>query len=322
MTTFSKNQINFYTATHKDEGQRIDNLLTKILKGVPKSHIYRIIRQGEIRVNKKRVTALSKIMPNDIIRIPPISISESATKPNSYIPTVDFPIIFEDDYFLIINKPAGTACHGGSGVNFGVIEILRKTKPEYKFLELAHRLDKDTSGVLILAKKRNALVKLQNLMRNNLMKKYYLAITIGAWKESSRNVKASLYKYLTKEGERRVKVDNESGQYAQTIFTKLTQNEEFTLVGATLKTGRTHQIRAHLQHINHPIVGDSKYGNFETNKTLSKLGLTRMFLHAYEIKFIHPITNEQILLNAPLPENLNKFFNILHLEKPKSLECE
>lgn len=317
MNTFSKNQINFYTASHNDEGQRIDNLLIKILKGVPKSHIYRIIRSGEIRVNKKRVTTLSKIMPEDVIRIPPIQVAEATTKPTPYIPQIDFPIIFEDDYFLIINKPAGTACHGGSGIGFGIIEILRKTKPEYKFLELAHRLDRDTSGILILAKKRKALVELQNLMRNNLIKKYYLALTIGSWKESSRNVKAPLHKYLTADGERRVSVDHESGQYAQTIFTKLTHNENFTLVGATLKTGRTHQIRVHLQHINHPIVGDVKYGDFEVNKMLSKLGLKQMFLHAYEIKFIHPITNKPILLNAALPDSLNKFFDILHIDKPR-----
>ena len=344
MTTFSINQINFYTVSPNDEGQRIDNLLIKILKGVPKSHIYRIIRSGEVRINKKRATALSKVALNDIIRIPPIKIIETKSAAESsvnadspYIPKIDFPIIFEDDYFLVINKPAGTACHGGSGVSFGVIEILRKTKPTYQFLELAHRLDRDTSGILILAKKRSALVEIQNLMRHNLIKKYYLALTIGAWANNPRSVKAPLYKYLTPNGERRVSVDHDLGKYSQTIFTPLTHsmnteydertdavqtkhNETYTLVKADLMTGRTHQIRAHLQHIGHPILGDEKYGDFEINKKLAKLGLKRMFLHAYEIKFMHPITKESIKLNAPIPASLNKFFAVLHIERPKIID--
>ena len=323
MTTFSKKQINFYTISPKDEGQRIDNLLLKILKGVPKSHIYRIIRNGEVRINKKRVTALSKVMLNDIIRIPPIEIMESIQPQKTHIPKVEFPIIFEDEYFLIINKPEGIACHGGSGVSFGVIEILRNNKPEYKFLELVHRLDRDTSGLLILAKKRNALVELQNLIRNNLVAKYYLALTVGSWSESSRNLKAPLHKYLTQSGERRVSVNHESGQYAQTIFTKLTSNENYTLVKADLKTGRTHQIRVHLQYIGHPIVGDTKYGDENINKSLAKIGLKRMFLHAYEIKFTHPITQQNMCLKATLPESLTKFFTVLQLNINKNIDgCE
>lgn len=321
MTIFSKNQINFYTVTIKDEGQRLDNLLIKILKTVPKSHIYKIIRSAEVRINKKRCHPEAKVILNDVIRIPPINIPNKSemskfTQINHINSNIKFSTIFEDDYFLIIHKPEGVACHGGSGISFGVIEILRKNKPEYKFLELAHRLDKGTSGILILAKKRSALVEIQNLMRNNLIKKYYLALTIGVWQESKRDVKAPLYKYVNKNGERQVKIDHNLGQYAQTTFTTLSQNDTFTLVKANLKTGRTHQIRVHLQHIGYPIVGDDKYGDFEVNKRLQKLGLRRMFLHAYEIIFIHPITHQTIQVKADLPDNLNAFFSILDICKP------
>lgn len=200
--TFSKNQVNFYNVSEKDEGQRLDNLLMKLLKGVPKSHIYRIIRDGEVRVNKKRADAKDKVVLNDLIRIPPIKIKESIFKEN-YVPIAKFSVIFEDEYFLIIDKPDGVACHGGSGVSFGVIEQLRQDSKNQKFLELAHRLDRDTSGILILAKKRLALVELQKVMRSGDMKKRYLAMTIGVWQNNQENLKAPLTAYLTKDGERK-----------------------------------------------------------------------------------------------------------------------
>jgi len=313
MNNFSKNQVNFYTVTEKDDAQRLDKLLCKILKDVPKSYIYRIIRSGEIRINKKRAEISTKVFLNDLIRIPPIESTGVAPKNVVNIPIGKFPILFEDEYFLIINKPSGVACHGGSGVSFGVIEQLRKTRTTDKFLELAHRLDRDTSGILILAKKRQALIKLQELIRGNKIRKHYLALTLGCINEDTKIVKAPLYKYMTKEGERRVCVDKENGQYAYTTFTILKRFTDFTLVDANIKTGRTHQIRVHLQHIGYPIAMDDKYGDFDMNKKLSKIGLRRMFLHAYKIEFTHPITDEKINIKSELPIDLEKFINGLAL---------
>ncbi len=310
MTSISKNQVNFYSVGEADEHQRLDNLLIKILKGVPKSYIYRIIRGGEVRVNKKRAEVSDKVEINDVIRIPPVRISEKLEK--SAAPKSNFPVLFEDDYFLIINKPDGVACHGGSGISFGVIEQLRQTYLDYKFLELVHRLDKDTSGILIIAKKRQALVAIQDMIKHNQMQKFYYALSVGKWVDNKRNIKVPLFKYLTKDGERRVRVQHdEASKYANTIFTVVKSYGDFTLVKAELKTGRTHQIRVHLQHIDHPIAGDDKYGNFELNKQLFKAGLKRMFLHACQISFVHPITNKEILIVADLPDNLNNFLDSL-----------
>lgn len=310
MNEINQNQVNFYNVTEADDQQRVDNMLIKVLKGVPKSHIYRIIRHGEVRINKKRCEVSSKVTLNDIVRIPPIRIAakdEIQTKP---IPAASFPILFEDDYYLIINKPQGVACHGGSGVSFGVIEQLRQAKA-HKFLELVHRLDKETSGILILAKKRVALVELQELIKNNLVTKEYYALTNGAWRDDKRNVKAAIYKYTNKDGERRVRIDAEQGRFSHTIFTVKQKFAEFTLVNADLQTGRTHQIRIHCQYLGFPIAGDDKYGNFELNKQLTKQGLKRMFLHAHHIQFKHPITQKLIEINCELPKELQKFLKII-----------
>lgn len=310
MNEINQNQVNFYTVSEADENQRLDNLLIKILKGVPKSHLYRIIRSGEVRINKARCLVNDKVQLGDIIRIPPIRVSENS-QINKVIPAATFPIIFEDDYYLIINKPHGVACHGGSGVSFGVIEQLRQAKL-YKFLELAHRLDKETSGILILAKKRLALVELQEQMKKNQITKEYFALTLGAWRDEKRNVKAPIYKYTNKDGERRVRIDQELGQFSHTIFTLKNKYTEFSLVNADLQTGRTHQIRIHLQYLGFPIAGDDKYGNFEQNKLLAKQGLKRMFLHAHRVKFIHPMTQQALEVNCPLPPELASFLSKLH----------
>lgn len=309
MNEINQNQVNFYTVSEADENQRLDNLLIKLLKGVPKSHLYRIIRSGEVRINKARCLVNDKVQLGDLIRIPPIRVSETSQikKP---IPAATFPIIFEDDYYLIINKPHGVACHGGSGVSFGVIEQLRQAKL-YKFLELAHRLDKETSGILILAKKRLALVELQEQMKNNQITKEYFALTIGAWRDEKRNVKAPIYKYTNKDGERRVRIDQELGQFAHTIFTLKKKFSQFSLVNADLQTGRTHQIRIHLQHLGFPIAGDEKYGDFEQNKLINKQGLKRMFLHAHHIKFTHPMTQQAVEIRCPLPPDLAGFITQL-----------
>lgn len=309
MNEITYNQVNFYQATEADENQRLDNLLIKVLKGVPKSHIYRIIRSGEVRINKGRADASDKVQLNDIVRIPPIRIAEKSAT-NKHIPACTFPILYEDNYYLIINKPHGVACHGGSGVSFGVIEQLRQTQ-QYKFLELAHRLDKETSGILILAKKRQALVLLQELMKNNLMLKEYYALTLGKWRDEKRNVKAPIYKYTNKDGERRVKIDQVNGQFAHTIFTTVRKFTDYTLVNANLQTGRTHQIRIHCQFLGFPIAGDDKYGDFEFNKLLAKQGLKRMFLHAHHIQFTHPITTEKVDIKCELAPELITFYNTL-----------
>lgn len=307
MSIFSKNQVNYYTVTEKDDNQRLDNLLIKLLKGVPKSYIYRIIRNKEVKINNKKSDASVKVAIGDIIRIPPVKVAITETP---IIPDGSFPVLYEDDYFLIIDKPSGVACHGGSGVSFGVIEQLRQSYHGAKFLELAHRLDRDTSGVLILAKKRQALVQIQDIIRNNQIKKHYLALTLGHWRDQVRNVKVPLFKYLTADGERRVRVDPINGKFSHTIFSVVKLCDEYTLVKADIKTGRTHQIRVHLQHLGYPIAGDSKYGEFDKNKNLAKNGLKRMFLHACHIEFIHPITKEKLIVKSSLPTDLDSFCNM------------
>lgn len=316
MNTFSKNQVNFYIVLDKDENQRLDNLLIKILKGVPKSYIYRAIRGKEVKVNNKRSDPSYKVKIGDNVRIPPIRLAESLMEDpiKSYIPKSSFPVLFEDEYFLIINKPAGVACHGGSGISFGVIEQLRRFYTEFKFLELVHRLDRDTSGILILAKKRQALVAIQELIRNHAMKKYYLALTLGIWPDLLRHVKVPLHKYLTKDGERRVRVDVGLGQFSHTVFKVVNKFQIYTLVEAELKTGRTHQIRVHLQHLGFPILGDDKYGDFTINRDVAKKGFKRMFLHAKTIEFIHPVTQSLLRVDAPLPDELGAYLTKLENE--------
>jgi 23S rRNA pseudouridine955/2504/2580 synthase len=311
MTTFRKNQVNFYTVTHKDEGQRLDNLLIKLLKGVPKSYIYRIIRSKEVKINNTKADASYKTKIDDIIRIPPVAVAAIADK--KFIPAAVFPVLYEDDYFLIIDKPDGVACHGGSGVSFGVIEQLRQTYVT-KFLELAHRLDRDTSGILILAKKRQALTGIQEIIKNGQMTKYYVALTIGKWRDTTRNVKEPLFKYLLANGERRVRVDPAHGKFAHTIFSVMESFKGYTLVKADIRTGRTHQIRVHSQYIGYPIAGDDKYGDSEANKYLAKLGFKRMFLHAHLVEFIHPITKEKVLVKSPLFPKLQSFIKELERE--------
>jgi 23S rRNA pseudouridine955/2504/2580 synthase len=311
MKTIIADKVNEYIVTENDDNQRLDNLLIKLLKHVPKSHIYQIIRSGQVRVNKKRSKPESKLIINDIVRIPPLN-NIAVEYSNNYIPEENFATLYEDEYYLIINKPAKVACHGGSGINYGVIEQMRKTRSNLKFLELAHRLDKDTSGILILAKKRLSLIKIQELIRNRVLKKNYLALVVGIIKDNKRNIKLPLYKYITKNGEKRVKVDSIKGQVAETVITLVQKINKFSLVRANIKTGRTHQIRVHLQAIGYPIVMDDKYGNDLVNKELQLLGLKRMFLHASEIEFIHPFTNKLINIKCDLSNELKMFMTKLH----------
>jgi 23S rRNA pseudouridine955/2504/2580 synthase len=285
------------------EGQRIDNFLMRVCKGVPRSHIYRLVRTGQVRVNSRRVDATYRLQPGDRVRIPPMRLAERTKKT---APPLELPVVFEDDALLVVNKPAGTAVHGGSGVSFGVIEQMRAARPQLKFLELAHRLDRETSGLLILAKKRSALIALHAALREGRVKKEYLTLVRGSWSNDKQHVDLPLKKFLTQSGERRVSVDRE-GRESQTVFRKKRGLRDFTLLAAELLTGRTHQIRVHLTHLGFPIAGDDKYGDFELNRALTKQGLKRMFLHAGDLEFAHPISGETVKLHAPLPEDLSRF---------------
>lgn len=293
--------------TEIDEGscaQRIDNFLCKTLKGVPKSHIYRILRSGEVRVNKKRVDQTYRLQLGDQVRIPPVRVAEVAEQ--AYVPAVEFPILHEDDALLAIDKPSGVAVHGGSGISFGVIEQLRSARPQAKFLELVHRLDRETSGVLLLAKKRSALTHLHEQMREGKTDKRYLTLVLGKWLNAKQHVKLPLHKFNTADGEKRVMV-RDDGQTAHTVFALQKAWPGYSLLEAQLKTGRTHQIRVHLAHLDFPIAGDAKYGDFARNKELVKQGLKRMFLHAYSIGLTHPVTGEPLRFVAPLPKELQGF---------------
>lgn len=310
MNGLSKESVTFLTIDESGESQRIDNFLFKQLKGVPKSHIYRILR-GEVRVNKKRVDQTYRLVLGDVLRIPPIRVAEKHEVEQAHIPSVEFPIIYEDDALLVINKPSGVAVHGGSGVSFGVIEQMRRARPQAKFLELVHRLDRETSGVLLLAKKRSALTAMHEIMREGNSDKRYFALVLGSWRNVKQHVKLPLYKFDTPQGEKRVMV-REDGQASHTIFTLQKSWPASTLpacslLEAQLKTGRTHQIRVHLSHLGFPIAGDDKYGDFASNKSLMKQGLKRMFLHAHSIAFAHPLTGEAMHLVAPLPKELESF---------------
>jgi 23S rRNA pseudouridine955/2504/2580 synthase len=305
MNGLSKDSVNFVEIDESGAAQRIDNFLFKHLKGVPKSHVYRILR-GEVRVNKKRVDQTYRLKLGDLLRIPPIRVAERQEVGQIHIPAVEFPIIYEDDALVAVNKPSGVAVHGGSGVSFGVIEQMRRARPQAKFLELVHRLDRDTSGVLLLAKKRSALTAMHEIMREGNSDKRYLTLVLGQWKNVKQHVKLPLHKFDTAKGEKRVMV-RDDGQASHTIFALQKSWPEYALLEAQLKTGRTHQIRVHLSHLGFPIAGDDKYGDFARNKALAKQGLKRMFLHAYSIAFAHPLTGEPMRLVAPLPKELEGF---------------
>ncbi|MEP7069649.1 MAG: RluA family pseudouridine synthase [Usitatibacter sp.] len=296
--------VRYVEVGEEEAGQRIDNYLLARLKGVPKSRIYRIIRSGEVRINMKRAEASQKVAAGDRIRIPPVRVA-GRDEPEP-APHFKMPILFEDEALLAIDKPAGLAVHGGSGVAHGVIESLRSIRPEARFLELVHRLDRDTSGVLLLAKKRSALVVLHEMMRGHDMDKRYLAGVAGRFRNEKQRVKLALEKHVNAAGEKRVSVSDE-GQEAETIFRLVERGTDMSLLEAELLTGRTHQIRVHLAHLGHPVLGDEKYGDFELNRKLRKEGLKRMFLHAAKLSFAHPLTAQPVDLVSPLPADLEKF---------------
>lgn len=300
------------------DGQRLDNFLIRHLKGVPKTHIYRIIRSGEVRRNKGRISADDRIAKGDIIRVPPLRMSEAEAvshvpplAPHQWVP------VYEDEHFLAINKPDGLAVHGGSGVSFGVIEQLRVSRPESRFLELVHRLDRETSGLLLIAKRKSALTALQNQFRERTTDKVYLALVRGAWPDALHRIDTALHKYELPNGERRVRAVSPDHPHAQaslsfvrrlaifpTLLGQSFGTSGFSLLAVTIRTGRTHQIRVHLSHAGYPIVGDDKYGDFDLNRDVTKAGFRRMFLHAWRLRIEHPLTGENMQLEAKLSVNL------------------
>jgi 23S rRNA pseudouridine955/2504/2580 synthase len=306
-------EVKWLTVDEESAGQRLDNFLIRHLKGVPKTHVYRIIRSGEVRVNKGRASADTRIETGDVVRLPPVRISDKvAEKAARPAPGREFPLLLEDDALMAIDKPAGVAVHGGSGVSFGVIEQLRQARPLAKLLELVHRLDRETSGILLVAKKRSALKHVQDQFRERETGKTYLALVQGQWPEKLKVIDSALHKFLLPDGERRVRVtsnEDPDGMRSITLVKVAERWDACTLLEVTIKTGRTHQIRVHLASQGHPIAGDDKYGDFEWNKALQKQGLKRMFLHAWRLQFTHPATGKRIELKSNLPPELQLYVN-------------
>ncbi len=295
-------------------GQRIDNYLTRLLKGVPKSHIYRILRSGEVRLNGKRVGPDARLAAGDTVRVPPVRTAEVVPKGSAGL-AQQIPVVFEDEDLIVVDKPAGVAVHGGSGIAHGLIESLRAARPQARFLELAHRLDRETSGLLMVAKRRPALTELHRQLRDGEVDKRYLVLVRGYWRDEKRTVRLALHKFASREGERRVRVDDDLGRDAATTFRRIRtwrdHDPPLSLLEAELLTGRTHQIRVHLAHLGFPLAGDDKYGDFAWNRELGKAGLKRMFLHAACLTFAHPVSGASTTLEASLPPELERYLTSL-----------
>lgn len=310
--------VQIITISADTAGQRVDNFLRTQLKGVPKSMIYRILRKGEVRVNKKRVKHEYKLEAGDDLRIPPVRVAERDAPPVSAkldkVAVLTSCILYEDEHLIILNKPSGTAVHGGSGLSFGIIEGLRALRPEAKFLELVHRLDRETSGVLLVAKKRSALRALHEQLRLKTMQKDYLALVRGEWQSHCKVIQAPLLKNILQSGERIVRV-NPEGKPSETRFKVEERFNHSTLIKASPVTGRTHQIRVHTLHAGHPIAFDDRYGDRDFDRELSKTGLNRLFLHATSIRFEHPGSGETMRIEAPLDNILKQCLSHLRNEK-------
>jgi 23S rRNA pseudouridine955/2504/2580 synthase len=304
MNNLSKARATLVEVGEEGVAQRIDNFLLRRLKDVPKSHVYRVLRSGQVRVNSGRVRPDYRLRAGDRVRIPPVRLPERPAKPAPR--PAELPAVYEDAALLVVDKPSGVAVHGGSGVSYGAIESLRAARPQARFLELAHRLDRDTSGLLMIAKKRSALVALHRMLRDGEVEKTYLALAKGRWSGGPRELRERLYKFVSASGERRVAV-HEEGRTAATRVRPLRIGAAFSLLEARLLTGRTHQIRVHLAHAGHPIAGDDKYGDFALNRTLAAQGVRRLCLHAASLRFAHPLTGAPLRLAAPLPPELAAF---------------
>jgi 23S rRNA pseudouridine955/2504/2580 synthase len=318
MNDLSKDAVNRLAVGEAGVGQRVDNFLIRLLKGVPKSHVYRILRSGEVRLNRKRVKPDARLALGDELRIPPIRTAEGPRR-DALPPALAPSILYEDDALLALDKPPGLAVHGGSGVAFGLIEQLRAARPEARFLELVHRLDRDTSGVLLIAKKRSALLALHAALREGTVDKRYAVLVKGKWRDAKRSVELPLTRFLTGEGERRVRVERGTGRPARTVFVRrrvwVGADPPLSLLQAQLHTGRTHQIRVHLTHLGFPLAGDDKYGDFAWNRMLARAGLKRMFLHAERLELAHPLEPRRLVLEAPLPVDLADFLQRLDVRQ-------
>lgn len=308
-----KSGVRHVIVSSEDDGQRIDNYLLRQLKGMPKSRIYRLLRKGEVRVNSKRIGPSYRLQDGDDVRLPPMVLDEQAKKVPPAKSTSDLlagRILYEDDDVLIINKPSGMSVHVGSTVRVGVIEALRHMYPSLPNLELAHRLDAETSGCLVMAKRKRVLREIHTLLREGNVTKIYSALTMGKWKKSELRVDVSLHKDYRDGGKHVVEVRRD-GKEALSIFETLEDFKGASLMRVKLLTGRTHQIRVHAQHQKHPVAGDDRYGDSEFNKEMKKAGLKRMFLHARLIDFTLPSTNQRIRVEAPLDQDLENVLNNL-----------
>ncbi|HEX4584845.1 MAG TPA: RluA family pseudouridine synthase [Burkholderiaceae bacterium] len=305
--------VRYVTVDAESAGQRLDNFLIRLSKGVPKSHIYQVVRSGQVRINRGRAAADRRLAAGDEIRIPPMRVSARASATPPAAPSM-LPVVFEDEHLLVVDKPAGMAAHGGSGISFGVIERIRAARPEQAFLELAHRLDRGTSGLLVLGKSRRALLQLHAMLRQGQVEKHYLALVAGRWLNDRQHVKLALSRGGAGAAGK-VRVDPDGGAASHTVFELRERFKQFALLDAELRTGRTHQIRVHLAHIGFPIVGDEKYGNFELNHRVSRgeFGprLGRMFLHACQVRLPHPASGEPIVFASPLPPDCEAFLRDL-----------
>lgn len=314
MNELRNNAVSEVAIDEASAGQRLDNFLARTLKGVPKSHLYRIVRSGEVRVNGRRAGPDARLAEGDRVRIPPVRTAQPATPAALAAGAAKagerLVVLYEDDDLVALDKAAGVAVHGGSGIAHGVIERLRAARPQARFLELVHRLDRETSGVLLVAKKRSALTALHAAWRAGDVDKRYQVLVRGRWRDAKRVVRLAVQRYTTREGERRVRVEDE-GQHAQTTFRRLAvwpdRDPPLALLEAELHTGRTHQIRVHLTHLGFPLAGDDKYGDFGWNRELAKAGLKRMFLHAARLALAHPRTGEALAFASPLPADLAAF---------------
>ncbi len=316
MNETAESGVRFIQVTEEQAGQRIDNFLLARLKGVPKSRIYRILRRGEVRVNRGRAKPEYRVRAGDEVRIPPLRTAESVPAPSpgkGVLERLDAAVLFEDERLLVLNKPAGIAVHGGSGLSYGVIEALRVLRPQARFLELGHRLDRDTSGCLVIAKRRSALRAFQERLRSGAVDKRYLALVQGAW-PGAHEERAPLRKNVLSSGERVVRVAAD-GKSALTRFRAVTVYGDATLVEAELVTGRTHQVRVHTAHAGHPIAGDGKYGDAEFNRALAAKGLKRLFLHAHEVAFRLGDDDATTRVQAPLPPELTSVLAQLKEER-------
>jgi len=294
-------------------GQRIDNFLLATLKGVPKSRIYRLLRKGEVRVNKGRIKPVYRLKAGDVVRIPPVRTAEPAQQAAAgpaLCARLEQAVLYEDEHLMVLDKPGGMAVHGGSGIRQGLIEVLRQMRPQSPELTLVHRLDRETSGCLLIAKQRPVLLALQAQFQGEGIGKHYLALLMGVWLEGERLVELPLFKNRLQSGERVVRVE-EGGRAAVSVFMPRTLYHEASLVAVTIRTGRMHQIRVHAAALGHPVAGDAKYGDPEFNRHMKRRGLKRLFLHAARLEFLHPVTHNRVTVEAPLSDDLAQVLEAL-----------